>query len=188
MNFAEQQVIVDKVLRRIYKYIDSDAIVAGGAPRNWLFNKEANDIDLYLRSNVKNKFKLLEAILSNDVGVFEKDTKSSFEHLQNYGGLNVPITSLQGIRVDGVLFQFIFIDPSVKNFRNTVLNHMDIGINRIGYDSWEYIYTEEYRKDVSNKTLTLYSSCMCANQLKHCMTNHLPKMIKYFPEYKLLVE
>ena len=46
MSIEEQKKIADEVLDRLY-VLDPYAIVAGGAPRDWYFEKEANDIDVF---------------------------------------------------------------------------------------------------------------------------------------------
>lgn len=190
MSIGKQKELTSLVLKEVFKYIDSEALVAGGAPRDWIRGVEANDIDLYLRTNVEGggpKFKLIKKLFENSHKV-EKIDYSSRDHLIDYGGLNVPITSIQNVLIDDVLFQFIFIDPSVKDLRKSILNHMDIGINRVGFDSCDFIYTPEYIYDKSKQTLTLYTECMEGYKLKHCMTHHLPKMLKYFPDYRLEIK
>jgi len=46
MEIKEQKKVADRVLDMIYP-IDPNAIVAGGAPRNWFMGLPANDIDVY---------------------------------------------------------------------------------------------------------------------------------------------
>lgn len=43
-----QKRVAYKVLDKL-RLIDPEAVVVGGAPRNWYFGKPANDVDIYLR-------------------------------------------------------------------------------------------------------------------------------------------
>jgi hypothetical protein len=74
---------------------------------------------------------------------------------------------------------------------------MDIGLNMIGWNGLiphlsflvdNFILTDSYTEDYVNKTLTLFPEIMSGVQLKHCMSYHLPKMIKYYPEHKLVLK
>lgn len=49
MNIQEQKDISLEVLKVLREFIDNSAVIAGGAPRNWDHDMEANDIDIYLR-------------------------------------------------------------------------------------------------------------------------------------------
>lgn len=52
MSIEEQKKIASEILDKLF-IIDPYAIVAGGAPRDWYFGKEANDIDVFLYINNK---------------------------------------------------------------------------------------------------------------------------------------
>ena len=74
MNTIEQQKLVaDKVLNQLY-LICPEAIVAGGAPRDWYLGKPANDIDVYFSSTTTTASKL------------NKQLEKCFDGMQiNYG-------------------------------------------------------------------------------------------------------
>lgn len=196
MNIKEQQEIVFEVLSKVKYMIDNEAIVAGGAPRNWDEGKLANDIDLYMRSNCI----ATSGRLSNQIAkvVFgcksgELETYQDVE-IGNYTfGVDLEIVKLLGVIYKGVKFQFIILNGNkeYKNFKKDIVDHMDIGLNRTWIDWYGkcdlgHIYkTKEYTKDRENNTLSLYVNSMTESQLKHCMTHHLPKMQMYYSNYKL---
>jgi hypothetical protein len=197
MNVEEQKTIVNEVLTKVKSQIDPEAIVAGGAPRNWKDGVLANDIDLYLRSFVATTtVGRIKAFLKN---VFFKDGGIEFyqdAHMGSYTvGTDLKIVRLIGVIYKGVKFQFIFMSPSYEycDFKHQVVQHMDIGLNRIWIDWYSASErgiqtTKEYDMDAANRTLTLYTNCMSNSQLAHCMKTHLPKMQGYYPSYRLIVK
>lgn len=195
MDVQEQKYIAAEVLVKIKKYIDSEAIIAGGAPRNWEYGMLANDVDLYLRSNCINTSSRFMTQLKHCLGIDEIKTYQIVDVGDYTFGLNLKIVKLVGVVYKGVNVQFIVMDPngSYTNYKKQIVDHMDIGLNRI-YCDWyrmQDVYlvnkTKEYSKDFENNTLTLYTDCMTPSQLKHCMEYHLPKMQKYYPDYKLVI-
>jgi hypothetical protein len=195
MIVQEQQEVVAEVLTKIKAFIDSEAIVAGGAPRNWKQGKLANDIDLYLRSNCINTFSRLRYQIKHCLGIEKLETYQDVDVSQYTFGINLKIVKLLGVKYKGVDFQFIVMDPNVNydNFKMQIVKHMDIGLNRCWCDWYctqdlgDIKTTKEFEKDFDNKELTLYTSCMTTSQLEHCMKVHLPKMQKYYPEYQLKI-
>lgn len=194
MNIQHQEDVAKEVLIKLKMNIDEDAIIAGGAPRNWSLGLLANDIDLYLRSHVTNTTGHTKRQIENALGC-HLDFTSSHE-VSNYKfGMDIEIVRLISFVYKDVLFQGIICNPNreYKNFKMDIVNHMDIGINRVWVDwyvNWDCTIsmTEEFKRDIDNKTLTLYPDCMTETQLSHCMKNHLPKMQKYFPDYKLVID
>jgi hypothetical protein len=193
MNIETQQEVVGEVLSKIKWSIDSEAIVAGGAPRNWHLGGLANDIDLYMRSHCINTVGRTKYQIKNLLGdgvVWERATE-----VNNYKfGMDIEIVSIISFTYKGVLFQLIVCNPNYAytNFKMQVVKHMDIGINRVWCDWYgkgerNINFTGEALKDFNDKTLTLFKDCMTDTQLVHCMKTHLPKMVKYFPDYKIIM-
>lgn len=73
MNIEQQKQTAKKVLSKI-KVLDSRAIIAGGAARDWYFNNIANDIDIfyyheegrYCLDNIRKEVGLLKVLLGVD--------------------------------------------------------------------------------------------------------------------------
>lgn len=192
ITIEHQKLTSLKVLQAL-KLIDNGALIAGGAPRNWDEGKLANDIDCYLRWNISTTGSVLDALelLLNDEVLQESNVDCSY----HFGDDSFHLSKLISFRYDGVLFQLVIIgeDKKIPNFSQTILGHMDIGLNMIGCNWWNradmeyYIKTKQYQQDRDNKTLTLYQNVMNPEQLQHCMTRHLPKMMSYYPDYKLTI-
>ena len=195
MTINHQVDVSFKVLQKIKMLIDNEAIIAGGAPRNWDQGKEANDIDLYMRSLQTSNTSRFRFQIENALGQ-ELEWVQNVDMNKYQFGIGIEIIKIVGFKLDGVLFQLIVCNPSQKwgHFKTQIVEHMDIGINRISADWYSQIdkgwltKTPAYCKDVDNQTLTLYKDCMTDAQLRHCMEVHLPKMQSYYPEYKLEIE
>ena len=96
MNIEQQKQTAKKVLSKI-KALDSRAIIAGGAARDWYFNNLANDIDIfyfheegkYCLDNIRRETAILKAFLgvsSLDVVGFNsgKDYSEPQDDFNNY--------------------------------------------------------------------------------------------------------
>ncbi|MDB4311983.1 hypothetical protein N9937_00995 [bacterium] len=194
VSVDEQREKVAEVLSAL-KMIDGEAILAGGAPRNWQEGKIANDYDIYLRSFAdldSRKWKQLEMCMPNMV--LEKleclDTSLYNSELN--------IITITNIRIDGhaTPFQLIYIKPEQdfgeKGFQQAVLEHMDIGINQVGYSDdpscTSMLSTAAYRKDRQEETLTVIRGNQTFQQLRHTFNVHLPKMVEYYPDHMVILK
>lgn len=193
MDIKTQKEVVNGVLSKIKLFIDNEAIVAGGAPRNWEYGELANDIDLYMRSFCPLNGRLM-AQLENALG-FEITQIQDVDTSNYTSGLSIEIVKLFSFKHLGVLFQIIVCNPNKEysDFKTNVIDHIDIGLNRIycdWYSKWDTqsVKTKEFYEDFSGDTLTLYEDCMTPDQLKHCLKNHLPKMQRYYPNHKLVIK
>lgn len=198
MTIEDQQNIAREILVKVKWGIDSEAIIAGGAPRNWDIGQPANDIDLYLRSNCINTASRFKAQIANVIFGCKSGELETYQDVDtgNYKfGIDLEIVYLLGVIYKGVKFQFICLNGNkeYKDFKDDIVGHMDIGLNHI-YCDWycnsdnHLNATKEYNEDFMNKTLSLYVDTMTPSQLQHCMQHHLPKMQSYFPDYKLVVK
>jgi hypothetical protein len=189
MNVQEQKEISAEVLMAL-KCIDCDAIIAGGAPRNWYFGELARDIDCYLRWHVNttgDATHTLSKLLGTPVFA-----EQAVDCTYSFGSDTFHLHKIISFKYKGVLFQLIIVkeDKPISNFEHAIVNHMDIGINMISCDWYglkclDLNTSKAFLIDVTNKTLTLYQNVMNKEQLHHCMTVHLPKMMSYYPDYKL---
>lgn len=68
MNIAKQKQIADEVLQKL-EAIDPFCIVAGGAPRDWYFGKEASDIDVFVHVPVRTQKILSKQLKALGFGV-----------------------------------------------------------------------------------------------------------------------
>ena len=121
MNIEQQKQTAKKVLSKI-KALDSRAIIAGGAARDWYFNNVANDIDIfyfheegkYCLDNIRRETAILKALLGvssiDVIGFNSGKKKESDPHpeddFNNYLK-NPSIVNVFECVIDGVKFQFI---------------------------------------------------------------------------------
>lgn len=197
MDIKTQKIVSNEVLTAL-RMIDSDAIIAGGAPRNWKEDKLANDIDCYLRwkhpRTIAQMGTAIEKLLGNEITISRVIIATGY----SWGGDTFSITKLFDFDYKGVRFQLIIVqENTTRKFSESILSHMDMGLNMIGWNGLtphpfllvdNFILTNSHNEDYVNKTLTLFPEIMSEAQLKHCMSYHLPEMIKYYPEYKLVLK
>lgn len=121
MNIEQQKQTAKKVLSKL-KALDSRAIIAGGASRDWYFNNLANDIDIfyfheegkYCLDNIRRESAILKALLGvsniDVVGFNSGEKKESDQHpkddFNNYLK-NPDIVNVFECVIDEVKFQFI---------------------------------------------------------------------------------
>lgn len=63
----------------------------------------------------------------------------------------------------------------------STLETFDIGLCMVAWDGVKYIYTDEYVKDIHNKTLTYRRSNSKTDK-------HINKMKEYYPDYRMVEE
>ena len=186
MNVEQQKQTAKKVLSKI-KALDSRAIIAGGAARDWYFNNLANDIDIfyfheegkYCLDNIRRETAILKSLLgvsSIDVIGFNSGKKrESDQHpeddFNNYLK-NPSIVNVFECVIDGVKFQFIQLKKQNVNVSTFAYNMCQ------AWSDGERIKTTELfdlgvRKELLIETGELYSNTEKFKQ----------KMIDKFPSY-----
>ena len=185
MNIEEQKRIAKEVLDKV-KVLDNQAIIAGGAARDWYFKNLANDIDIfyyheegrYCLDNIRKEVTLLKVLLGVDhidvIGFnsgVETDKQIPEDDFNNYLK-NPDIVNVFECVIEGVKFQFI------------QLKERNVNINKFAYNmcqAWsngEWIQTTNMfdlgvKKELLIETGELYSN---TNKFKR-------KMISKFPNY-----
>ena len=185
MNIEQQKQTAKKVLSKI-KALDSRAIIAGGAARDWYFNNLANDIDIfyyheegkYCLDNIRREVGLLKALLGVDqidvIGFNSAKGKDKAEPEDDFNNYlkNPDIVNVFECVIEGVKFQFI------------QLKQRNVNVNKFAYNmcqAWsngEWIQTTKMfdlgvKKELLIETGELYSN---TNKFKR-------KMISKFPKY-----
>jgi len=173
----QKKVAVD-ILYMLAKNNHPEAVVAGGAPRNWEFGKPANDIDIYLCRP------LLETELSNLIGVDSYKTLG-----KKYDGYGLKeISRVLETSFGGTKVQFISIDrkyKNSKNFAHHVFRTFDFGICKIGWTPEGFIKSKEFEYDKENKTLTINMSNILEFSDPMSLPKRVKKMKKYFPNFSV---
>lgn len=186
MNIEQQKQTAKKVLSKI-KALDSRAIIAGGAARDWYFNNLANDIDIfyfheegkYCLDNIRRETAILKSLLSvssiDVIGFNSGKKKESDQHpeddFNNYLK-NPSIVNVFECVIDGIKFQFIQLKKQNVNVSTFAYNMCQ------AWSDGERIKTTELfdlgvRKELLIETGELYSNTEKFKQ----------KMIDKFPSY-----
>ena len=186
MNIEQQKQTAKKVLSKI-KALDSRAIIAGGAARDWYFNNLANDIDIfyfheegkYCLDNIRRETAILKALLGvsniDVVGFNSRERKESDQYpeddFNNY--LKSPnIVNVFECVIDDVKFQFIQLKKQNVNVSTFAYNMCQ------AWSDGERITTTRLfdlgvKKELLIETGELYSNTEKFKQ----------KMIDKFPSY-----
>ena len=186
MNIEQQKQAAKNVLDKI-KALDSRAIIAGGAARDWYFNNLANDIDIfyfheegkYCLDNIRRETAILKALLGvssiDVVGLNSGKKKESDQHpeddFNNYLK-NPDIVNVFECVIDDVKFQFIQIKKQNVNVSTFAYNMCQ------AWSDGERITTTRLfdlgvKKELLIETGELYSNTEKFKQ----------KMIDKFPSY-----
>lgn len=186
MNIEQQKQTAKKVLSKI-KALDSRAIIAGGAARDWYFNNLANDIDIfyfheegkYCLDNIRRETAILKALLGvssiDVVGFNSGKKKESDQHpeddFNNYLK-NPSIVNVFECVIDGVKFQFIQLKKQNVNVSTFAYNMCQ------AWSDGERITTTKLfdlgvKKELLIETGNLYSNTEKFKQ----------KMVDKFPSY-----
>lgn len=186
MNIEQQKQTAKKVLSKI-KALDSRAIIAGGAARDWYFNNLANDIDIfyfheegkYCLDNIRRETAILKSLLgvSNiDVVGFNSGKKKESDQypeddFNNYLK-NPNIVNVFECVIDDVKFQFIQLKKQNVNVSTFAYNMCQ------AWSDGEHIKTTKLfdlgvKKELLIETGNLYSNTEKFKQ----------KMVDKFPNY-----
>ena len=185
MNIEQQKQTAKKVLSKI-KALDSRAIIAGGAARDWYFNNLANDIDIFYfheegnwcLNNIRREVAILKSILGVDsiqvLGFNPNKDTYEFQPQDDFNNYlkNPNIVNVFECTIDEVKFQFIQLKKS------------NVDVSKFAYNmcqAWsdgELIKTTKLfdlgvKKELLIETGELYSNTEKFKQ----------KMIDKFPNY-----
>lgn len=119
MNVTDQKQIAKQVLDKI-KQLDYRAIIAGGAARDWYFNRLANDIDIFYyneqasfcNANIRQQVTILKALLGVDkieVLGFNPNSNGGEQPCDDFSNYlkNPNIVNVFECEIGGLKFQFI---------------------------------------------------------------------------------
>lgn len=184
MNIDQQKQTAKKVLSKI-KALDSRAIIAGGAARDWYFNNVANDIfyfheeGKYCLDNIRRETAILKSLLGvssiDVIGFNSSKKKESEQHpeddFNNYLK-NPDIVNVFECVIDWVKFQFIQLKKQNVNVSTFAYNMCQ------AWSDGEHITTTKLfdlgvKKELLIETGELYSNTEKFKQ----------KMIDKFPSY-----
>lgn len=170
-TIENQKEIAKEVLTKL-QACDPHCILAGGAPRNWFFNKEAKDLDFYIylkRETIgANELRFKSIGLDVKRMEFEELKSSSYKFMQHlfrvyegeYKGENVQV--------------MVMHEPTFTS----VVDDFGVSICEFWWNGGEVKATKQALTSVLTKKL-FYKNDYSAKE------THVEKMVYYFPEYTL---
>lgn len=153
MNIAQQKDLADKLLSQLYS-ISPYVMLAGGAPRDWYFGKEAQDLDIYLYSHAIT-VKTMQKQLKSATGV---DFRHNWELQRDDTSLYTSMPQLRRVfeaEIDSMKVQVMQLNNPEDEFK--VINNMSTSICKVWYQGDGEIHAHEDFK------LTLASGVMFLN-------------------------
>ena len=170
MNTCEQMELADSILRKLFP-LDPYAIVAGGAPRDWYFGEDAEDIDVFFHdinssTVVREKLKHLG---------FDVSHGNEGEFLPPHYKMNPNLKAVFDCVVDGQKVQFLNMNlPTFKS----VVPEFPLSICKAWYKNGKLKVDKDFQRGVNHNAIVK------TNKLYANENVYLNKIIAKFPEYK----
>ena len=174
---AMQKAVADECLSMI-ELIDPTAIVAGGAPRDWYFGKEASDIDIFFYSRPdisKTAISLhLERIGFKDLKIVQFTGDESF-HMDSWYARNHLLRQVWDTVFDGVNVQLVLMKSPT---RESVVPKFPLNICRIWYKDGKINLTPDFERAVN------WKSIVKCDELYADSRKYLQKIKSKFPDFR----
>lgn len=159
-NVISQMNFADDVLKKLEKVL-INPIIAGGAPRDWFFNKQCSDIDIFvdpcdltaIDTEIKTIFR--EATLIQTGATLPEQYRSNY------------ISAVITFKV-----QFHKVQIVIKNNTDNVLTHFPCSLSLITYKDFNLIPESIFINDLFNNWITF---------TKDCHQKYERKMLQKFP-------
>lgn len=191
-KIANQKYVAQKILSNL-----PNAIIAGGAPRNWEFGRPSNDIDVFLfnddstdiESMVKNAFFLTTWNMKKK-GANAPPAAPTMKAAAPYNVFKEITGVYEGtIPIHGEKIQFIYVLHSNWNsLQDFVIETFDFGLNKIWMRSDGTIdKAYSFIMDVINQTLTINIESQVKYDRYRSLPERTKKMLSYFPNFKLAI-
>lgn len=151
MSIESQKALADGLLDVLYK-ISPYVMLAGGAPRDWYFGEEANDLDIYLYSPASTIGAMLKQ-LKACTGI---DFKFNAELMQDDNSLYKHMPQLRRIfeaEMEGMKVQIMQLNNPLDEFR--VVENMSTSICKIWYQQGKTHLTKDFKLSVATKCMFL---------------------------------
>jgi hypothetical protein len=126
MNIQEQKELATSILNKL-EMVSPYAILAGGAPRDWYFNKIAKDFDFYFYSPA-DTISSVSNQLEKAIGV--KVVARGIRDEMVYKHMNC-IRRILEVEIEGVMCQFMQLNAPKREFE--VLDKMSCSICKVWY-------------------------------------------------------
>lgn len=175
-KIKDQKKAADYILSKIRQFYPS-AIVAGGAPRNWVYNTPANDIDVYFHSDdeISVVMDKLDQCGINKIDVVFQDYDNLDEKEENNSTINKDIyyVSIFNITFDGEKVQLIQTNCPEYD----VLKKFTSNMSMISYSNNRYHMENDFIFGYCTCCLAFYRDSILFNQ------SYIDKIIGYYPNF-----
>lgn len=152
------------------RVVDPFVMIAGGAPRDWYFDRSAKDLDIYLRLPNHNTITLVEnlarAVGITGLGQLSKTSESSYAELPN-------LKWVFAGEYNGMPINLMVMD---KGVREEIIKDFDVAICRAWFDGDKCHYFEEFDFCIKTRVCLVHPKYTGKEQ-------HLRKMAKRFPQF-----
>jgi len=160
MTIEQQKAIAQTVYEKL-KVIDPHCILAGGAPRDWYFGNECNDLDFYYVSTARTidacRNQLQKAFRGVEIKTLSEIHESSSNGVREMSNLYRKMPALVRVwqcNIAGMSVQFIQLAQPGDQFK--VLGYMDVSVCKIWVDANMNIrLTEAFKKTLASKSMFL---------------------------------
>lgn len=167
-----QKNIAKEVLHKL-EIIDPSCILAGGAPRNWFFNKEANDLDFYIHGKF-NEQRWKTDIRFERLGLDVKHVSFKSEKWKDYGIMEHLFRIYEGTYKE----QKIQIMVMKESTYHSVVDCFGVSICKFWWKGGKVTPTNEALVSILSETLFIKDD-YSAKEV------HVEKQKRYFPDYKV---
>ena len=148
-------------------------MLRGGAPRDWYFDRPANDIDIYLyRPDLQTSHAFTSILNSVGIAVRQRGSDNTNHPLYE---TNSMIYKVFDSKYKGLRFQFIFMRE--KTF-TSVVPTFPLNICKIWYKNGTIHTTKDFIRAVTHKAIVK------VNTLYADGDKYINKVLGYFPDYK----
>lgn len=171
MYIEKQKIIAKEVLHKL-EVIDPSCILAGGAPRNWFFGKEANDLDFYIHLPSETMYSTELRFKRAGLEVNHVDYKS--EKWKDYGIMKHLFRIYEGDYRGQKVQVMVMDEPTFQS----VVPYFGVSICKFWWKGRDVKPTNEALISIITKTLFVKDD-YSAKEI------HVEKQKKYFPDYKV---
>ena len=173
MTIEKQKQIADYLLSML-DIIDPSCILAGGAPRDWFFNQEATDLDIYLclgDISLQDMHKQLY-----NIGLIDSSQSCNADFLDNDD--YIKSDRFKWILTFYYEGQKVQIMVMYKPVVESVLSHFSLSICKIWYKAGVVHITSEFLKTVEEKIIRQTETAFGMD--------YVNKISQKFPDYTFI--
>lgn len=200
VELETQKILANKILLSLsekFQYV----LLAGGAPRNWAYNKLANDLDFYVlrhRTGKKYQEKIdnqIQETLKELPFNFGENKAKKLKHSNPYG--DFILNGLYDFSVDRQNCQLMIINDeirnpvySIKSFSERIFKTYDFGLCKTSMDVNGHYYNDPmFDIDYQNNTFTANVKEFKRNNEAglNKLIERFQKMESYFPDHKMRI-